>query len=230
MENNIKLKPRLLCAASMVKKGKRIADIGTDHAYLPIWLAQNNIIEHAIASDIRKGPYLSALENIKKYGVDSIVEARLGAGLETVSQGQADCIVICGMGGELMVEILRACPFVRELGMELVLQPMTHAEILRKYLYDSGFEITLEKAVYDSRHYYTVISAEYTGLKKDMGDAFYYMGLLDTSDPMAKKYLGTNLRHIKNRAGGLQLSGDAENANRLLAVCNAISLSIESEE
>ena len=171
-----KLKPRLLCAAEFVREGVNVADIGTDHAFLPIWLAKREKITYAIASDIRVGPYNSAIENIMNYGVEEFVEARLGNGLSTVFADEVDDIVICGMGGELIADILNDCPYIKNSKYHLVLQPMSRPEVLRKYLCENGFKINTEKCVYDSNHYYTVISASYTGELKAFDEHYFYIG------------------------------------------------------
>ena len=222
------LKPRLNCAANMVRERSRIADIGTDHAYLPIWLAKNGKIAHAIASDIRRGPYLSADNNIRTYGVSDIVEARLGAGLETVKENEVDDIIICGMGGELIAGILGDCPFIKDSNLRLILQPMSHPEIVRRFLCENGFELLCEQAVLDGGHYYTVMCAQYTAHNKQFDDAFYYIGLLTGKDNCEQGYLNNIYKHTYNRYKGCSLSGDTENAAVLEEVCKAIKEAIDN--
>ena len=108
----MQISERLRTVAGMVSPGCRLADVGTDHAYIPIYLMQNGVIPQAVAMDINQGPLLRATENIRRYGLTGRIETRLSDGLEKLQAGEADTILIAGMGGLLMVRILetgRAC-------------------------------------------------------------------------------------------------------------------------
>ena len=137
----LKLKPRLQMAADMVRTGSRLADIGTDHAYLPAALILGGRISSAIAADLRKGPLENAEATVRTYGIADRVQLRLSDGLKFVLPDEVDDIVIAGMGGILISEILSACPWIKDSSKRLVLQPQSHSEDVRKYLWDNGFEI-----------------------------------------------------------------------------------------
>lgn len=218
----VSLAPRLKCAADMIRKNCKMADIGTDHAYLPIWLAQRGIISHAVASDIRKGPYLSAKNNVNFYGVSDMVDVRLGGGLEPIEADEIDDIVICGMGGEMIVNILDSCPYISNKRYNLILQPMSRAEVLRRYLCEKGFSVLQEQAVYDSGRYYVVIRAAFTGVYEKKDDVFYYTGLLSPQDNCAKQYLLGIKKHVQNLLKGCMACGNTDGASSLKNIISAI--------
>ena len=126
-----------------------MADIGTDHAYIPIKLTQDNKIVKAIACDIKEGPLSIAKKNVDKYGFSDIIELRLGAGLEPLSKNEVESVVIAGMGGENIASILEAAPWTADGKHTLLLSPHTKAEELRNYLMEHGYEICREALVYD---------------------------------------------------------------------------------
>ena len=155
----IVLKNRLAAAASFVRRGSVIADVGTDHAWLPIYLLSKGIATRAVASDINEGPLCRARINIPK-ALKSKIELRLTDGLCGIEDFGADDILICGMGGELIARILADAPFTKNEKLRLILQPMTKAPYLREFLLREGFEITDEKLALDDR-IYQIICAEY---------------------------------------------------------------------
>ena len=150
---------RLSLCADMVRGGSRLADIGTDHGYLPIALCLSGAFPSALACDINPLPLRSAQENIAKYGLSDRIQTRLSDGLKAVRPDEADDIVIAGMGGELIRDILAAAPWVKDETKKLILQPMTHHEDLVMWLVENGFAITEQKAALDEGKYYTAFSA-----------------------------------------------------------------------
>ena len=160
MQTNIS--KRLNAAASFVREGSYIADIGTDHAYLPIYLAKTGKIRGGVASDINEGPYLCAKKNIAAEGLSRILTAYHTAGLDGIEVFDPTDIMICGMGGELIAKIISDAPWVKNESIRLVLQPMTHPEILRKFLLDEGFDIKDERIIHEDK-LYVVLCAEYVG-------------------------------------------------------------------
>ena len=205
----IKLDTRLKMAAEEVRQGKKVADIGTDHAYLPAYLIENNICPSAIAADIGKGP----LENAKKVVSTSPllserIQLRLSNGLEKISSDEADDIVIAGMGGILISEILTKAPWVKNENKRLILQPMSHAEDVRKYLCENGFVIIKEKASTDGKHNYIIIVAEFRNKENDKDEAFYYKGLIqyDTSE-VAQKYHNGRMKSLIRKRDALKNAG-----------------------
>lgn len=161
MANPTQLGARLSSAIGYIKQGERVADIGTDHAYLPIHLVQKGIASRVLATDINEGPLESARINLAEAGLTSSIDLLLTDGLCGVETWQPDRILIFGMGGELIARILSEAAWVKSSSVGLVLQPMSRASVLRKYLNENGFVITGETITFEDRFYQT-ISAEWT--------------------------------------------------------------------
>ena len=176
---------RLQAVAAFVRPGSRLADVGTDHALLPAALVAEGRCSHAIASDIRRGPVAAATRTVQEAGLTQEVEVRLGDGLSTVLPEEADDIVIAGMGGETIAAILEAAPWVQHPRYRLVLQPMTRAERLRRYLFETGFSIEQETVITDGRHCYTVLCVSYTGQRFVPEEALCYVGKIPLPGGMA---------------------------------------------
>lgn len=155
----IQLSKRLKTVASFVTKGKRVADVGTDHGYVPIYLVQSGHTPYAIAMDINKGPLGHAKENIAKYNLQNSIETRLSDGLYEYNKGDAQSIVIAGMGGNLMVQILSEAYDKWKDDTELVLSPHSEPELVRKYLAGQGMQIEDECMLIDDDKYYVVMRA-----------------------------------------------------------------------
>ena len=160
--NDFKISKRLCTAASFVRDGAVVADIGTDHAYLPIYLALNNKIKFAYASDINEGPIQRAEQNIKKYGLESMIKTRVIGGLDEIEKIAPTDIVICGMGGELIVKILEKSTYIRRKDVRLILQPMTHVKEVREYL-QNGFSTIAENVVLEDGKIYQILCLQYVG-------------------------------------------------------------------
>lgn len=199
------LKNRLYTVSTLVPFGARVADIGCDHGHLPIYLMREGISPFCIASDIKEKPLQSAKANIQKVGLN--IETRLGAGLSTVSEGEVDCIVVAGMGGEVIASILEAAPWVRDSKYTLVLQPMTSADALRRYLSENGFEIVCELACLEGGKVYTVIKAVYTGKLFIPDDLFLRIGKLRAENEANKKYIDKQLKIVEKLISDLRSSG-----------------------
>ena len=165
-----KISKRLEAAASFARRGARIADIGTDHAYLPIYLYTTGAVSGGVVSDINQGPVERAMANLRDYACDGIFAAQRADGLCGVLAFSVDDIFILGMGGELIARIIDDEPNVRDARYRFILQPMTHPEILREYLYSHGFAITDELLV-DEDKIYQIICAVYMG-KNEQADDF----------------------------------------------------------
>ena len=148
---------RLLCCASMVQPGSRVADIGTDHGYLGIYLLQSSAARHVIACDLRKDPLENARRNAKLFGVDGEMEFRLSDGLEKILPDEVDTVVMAGMGGDLIQKILSQCPWRKREGLQFILQPQSAGNVLRRWLCEDGFEIRREEPVQDGHFLYTVM-------------------------------------------------------------------------
>lgn len=148
---------RLLCCASMVQPGSRVADIGTDHGYLGIYLLQSGAARHVIACDLRKDPLENARRNAKLFGVDGEMKLRLSDGLEKILPDEVDTVVMAGMGGDLIQKILSQCPWRKREGLQFILQPQSAGNVLRRWLCEDGFEIRREEPVQDGHFLYTVM-------------------------------------------------------------------------
>ena len=143
----LKLTDRLLKIASLVDKDKKIADIGTDHGYIPVYLLNKNIINYAILGDINKGPLENAKKEVVRNNLLDKVDLRLGSGIEVLKPNEVDQIIIAGMGGVLINDILKANEPVAHSAEKLILQPMQSPEELRRFLYQNGYEIIDEYLV-----------------------------------------------------------------------------------
>lgn len=174
----ISLSPRLKCAADMVRKNRNTVDIGTDHAYLPVYLVQNGITGRVLACDIGEKPLENAKKTVSLCYLEDKISLRISDGLKNVNPCEAEEILICGMGGTLISEILSAAPFIKTPGVHLILQPMTHCEDVRLFLCKNGFSVTQEKCAADAGRLYCCISAEYTGRACLPDCGYHYFGSL----------------------------------------------------
>lgn len=192
------LNQRLIMAANLLENGKAVADIGTDHAFLPIYLIREDIAERVIACDIAEGPLLVAKTNLEKHRLADKIELRLADGLGGIAPFECDQITICGMGGETIAEIIEAAPWVRSPDVALVLQPMSCDDRLRIYLQKNGFCIEKERAVISQGRIYTVMRVRYTAETEPMGVEFPYIGrLLDTPDEAAITFVKRRLSSMR---------------------------------
>ncbi len=219
---------RLLLCADFVREGAKVADIGTDHAYLPVWLALNGKIASAVASDVRKGPLENAKSNIEKNGVSDKVKAVLSDGLDNISEEEANDIIMAGMGGELMIRLTDRTPWLKNSEKRLILQPMTRAEILRKYLCENGFEIMQEKACISLGKAYSVMLCCYDGIIRDCNDEFAYIGALgkDHSDE-AKRYIYVVNEKLKKKIKGF--SEGTQEYEKMLALIQKLTSYYKTE-
>ena len=186
----MKLSKRLQTIADFVKKGAVVADIGTDHAHIPIYLIKNNIISKAYACDINAGPLEKAKENINYYGVKNI-ELRLSNGLEKLKTDEADTVIIAGMGGELITDILEKGRRFFESKRKFILSPHTKIDEVRKFLLSNGFEITKEDMCIDEGKFYTVMEVKYTENKEMYSEAELLYGkyLIENKHPVLLRFL-----------------------------------------
>ena len=160
---------RLRTAAEFVRKGVTAADIGTDHAYLPAYLIMNDIASRVIACDLRSGPLENAKATVRDLNLSGRIEIRQSDGLNNISPDEADDIIICGMGGNLITDILSRAVWLKDIKYRLILQPQSHAYDLREFLFINGFNIINETGVRSEGRVYTVIAAEY---KPDFGCSY----------------------------------------------------------
>ncbi len=155
----MQLSERLKSIISMVTEGMICADVGTDHGYVPISLIKEKTSPHVIAMDVNKGPLLIAEKNIKDAGFSEYIELRLSDGLKALKPGEAECVIISGMGGVLIKRILSDTPDVLNSVKEMILSPQSDIHEVRKYIGGNGFKIADETMLIDEGKYYTIIKA-----------------------------------------------------------------------
>jgi len=152
----IKLSNRLKALAGYIDAGATVADIGTDHGFLPVYLAQTGLAREIIASDISAGSLKAALLTADRFSVTGKIKFIVTSGLDGISQTDADTIVIAGMGGETMLGILANAPWTRRSGVKLILQPQSKIDVLFRFLYDNEYKVRETRSVKDKGRYYTV--------------------------------------------------------------------------
>ncbi|MGN0687075.1 MAG: class I SAM-dependent methyltransferase [Oscillospiraceae bacterium] len=209
----ISLDNRLKTAAALCRSGGVICDVGTDHALLACYLAKNGAKE-VLASDINDGPLESARRTVQQYGCNNVRVIK-SDGLKQIDY--ADDVIICGMGGELIADIMLGCRFLSG-NTRFILQPMTKAEVLRRRLYAQGFEILEEHTAYDGERAYVIMLAAYTGECRETDEVFALVGKV--SDP---KYLRLAARKLMKNAAHMDKSESfAAQAARLRETADAI--------
>jgi len=207
-----------MAAAELCVGGGRIIDVGCDHGLLSIYLWQSGA-ERVIASDVRRGPLRRAAENIEKYGAEG-VQLALGDGLRDFGQEDCDTVVICGMGGELIINILSAAPWTNSGSHKLVLQPMTRGDVLRRWLAGNGYIFQEERLVRDSGRLYAVMSLLGGGLP---GHTHGLFSEKLTADPLFPEYV-SSLREKYARAmrGKHQAGQDAGYEESMLSILKEV--------
>lgn len=211
----MQLSKRLAAVTALVSPGNRMADIGTDHGYIPIYLLENNICPKAIAMDIRKGPLQRAQEHIREYGLEDRIETRLSDGTAALHIGEADTLVIAGMGGNVMIHILEDGYEVIKKMRECILQPQSDIGRIRCYLQKRGYQTVAEDMVLEEGKYYFIIKVipdadlDYNDITPDSGqkvmqdadnEIYYLFGklLLEQRHPVLKQFLDKKLDKICN--------------------------------
>lgn len=209
----MRLSERLELVISLVRPVESAADVGTDHGYVPVELVRRGIVRRALAMDVRRGPLLKAEENIVTAGLEEKIEARLSDGLDKLSPGEADSVIIAGMGGELMIHILEQGNHMWDFVNQWILSPHSDLYKVRRWLIRHRFPIGKEEMVFDEGKYYTVLDigkreagsfdadkaakagtgsvsghmSEY-GMEDEAG-LFYGRYLIDTKNPVLLDYL-----------------------------------------
>jgi len=158
MSVSVNLGPRLQCVASYVPKNSLLGDIGTDHAYLPIYLWENGVLRHAVAVDVHEGPFLSARSSIQSRRLESVIDVRFGDGLKPVHPGEVDTLTLAGMGGNTMLEIFAARPEVMAQVQTLILQPQGAEGKVRLTLLQAGWKLKEEQLVEEEGRIYVVMN------------------------------------------------------------------------
>lgn len=206
----MELSPRLRMVAGLVPHGARFADIGTDHAYLPVWLIMNGIIDTAIAADLRKGPLERAKETADKYSLSDKMDFRLCDGLTGIAEGEADTIVIAGMGGETIAHILSCAPWTQKDGVTLILQPMSSQSDLRRWLAGNGYVIENEYISREEKNLYTIMCVK-GGIAPNMTAAEVWAGR-QNKDPLRGEYLSHLTAKVERALAGQRTASSQDEA------------------
>ena len=197
----MKLTNRLLKIASLVSENKRVADIGTDHGYIPVYLLNKGIIDFAILADVNKGPLENARSEVKINKLEDKVDLRLGSGIEVLKKGEVDEVIIAGMGGILISELLEANKEVAHSLDKLILQPMQAQEELRKYLLNNGYEILNECLEKEDFRLYEIMEVRYTGENTVVEDDIYYevgKKLIENKDQLLEEFIDNKIKKYNN--------------------------------
>lgn len=209
---SLKLTPRLYAIAARIPPGAKLADIGTDHGHLPLYLLKIGHLQRAIASDLRPGPLNHARRNAFDYGLSDRISFRLASGLDAISPDECDVISIAGMGGETIIEILQAAPWTADGKHILFLQPMTMLPQLRQWLWENGYHIDEEIVCQEGYRYYLVWSVigGAQRIKKTLADCYLSLALM--RDTQAKAYLKTLYIREKRVLDGMQQGKEIKKA------------------
>lgn len=208
-----------------------VADVGTDHGYVPIWLCEQGRLTKGIACDIHKSPLNRAAENIAAAGFSSIIKTRFGDGLTHVEIGEVESAVISGMGGMLTIDILQNSPRVVKSLKELVLSPQLDLPKVRRYLHSIGFLIAEEHMIYEDKKYYTVLRAV-PGSEKYGTDTEYIYGrcLLKQRDAVFCEYLKKEIVRLEALGQRLQRSESKQAKERLTGIIKEQKVLLEVEK
>ncbi|WP_025028191.1 tRNA (adenine(22)-N(1))-methyltransferase [Caldalkalibacillus mannanilyticus] len=222
--NEHQLSKRLAEVASLVPAGSRLADIGTDHAYLPVHLLIQGKICTAVAGEINEGPYQSAVNQVEKLGLKGVVDVRKGNGLEVIRDGEVDVIAIAGMGGALICQILEEGIEKLSKVKRLILQPNMAEHLIRQWLIDHHWELKEEKVIEEDHKIYEILMAEPGDPEKP------YLGL----DEMERKkaiLLGPFLLQEKSKVFKKKWSAEIEKKKKiLLSLQNAEDKGVREQE
>lgn len=209
-EGNMELSPRLEKITTLIPKGSTLADIGTDHAYIPVYCAKNKITKSALAMDLNEGPLSRADINIKKYGFEEKIRTRLSDGLSNLLPGEADVIVIAGMGGLLIRDIIEKGKTVIDDNTILILQPMIAPVELRQFLYSSGFNIEDEYVVREEDKFYNIFKVKKGNFSPSDSDLYIGKNLSKNSPDEIDAYLDYKIRVCKKIVDGMKKSDNPD--------------------
>jgi len=212
------LKGRLKLIYDMIPPCDILSDIGTDHALIPAFALLNGRCKKAIACDIKPGPLERAEITRRKYKLTDSMELRLGSGLEPVREEEADVIVMAGMGGALITQLILESIDIAKKANCIILQPMTNRELIRPFLWENGFEIIDEGLECEGGKIYLVISARYTGIRevnKDRISELIGDVLIQKKDPLLKDWIIEHIRKQKKAVNGLKSAKSAYDSEKI---------------
>ena len=222
---------RLKLVASMVSDNYSVADIGTDHGYIPIYLVIERGFSRTLAMDINEGPLLRAVENIEKYGVGDYVETRLSDGLDGLSENEAESIIIAGMGGILINRILAEGIKIVKSTKELILSPHSDIPLVRSFLCNNNLNIVDENVVFEDNKYYFVFKVINGNMEfEDELDAVYGHILFDKKSPVFRDYLMKELEKREDILGRMSISSNAVRKEELIKETELIKRGLDKFE
>lgn len=212
----MKLTSRLQTIADMVPEGGIVGDVGTDHGYVPISLIESGRCEKAVASDINEGPTENARQAVREAGLEAQIDVRLGGGLTPYAIGEVDTVIIAGMGGLLIRDILMERPDMTKSVKRFVLQPMVAQDELRAWLDENGFRIVDERLAQEAHRMYEILLVE-AGEMNITDPIMYELGvkLIKKDDPLSKVFLDKKIKKIKEIITGLEASRNESAKGRL---------------
>lgn len=210
----VPMNARLLACAQMVPRGAVVADVGTDHGYLGIYLLREGIASRVLASDIREKPLERARENSRRFGVSDRMRFFCTPGLRDLPR-EFDTLVCAGMGADTMISILREAPWLKGTSCRLILQCQSSANDLRRWLWQSGWRIVRELLVEDGRFLYTVLEARFGGaVPLTPGQEYLPPELLAAGSPLLRPYLTRCIRGLERTVAGIRQSQEPEDQER----------------
>lgn len=218
----MELSPRLNKIAESIRGYESVADIGSDHAYLPIYLIKEGIVKKAVASDINKGPVETAKKKMRQHGIEAGIDVRRGNGLEVISPGETDVIVIAGMGGILIREILERDGKVAESAKLLVIQPMRDSDKVRKWLFEKGFGIIDEELIKEEDRIYEIIWAK-PGYESRKTEREMLVGdlIVEKKHPLAAEFIDKKVKELEKVVSDLA-DKDTENSRKRTEECKRL--------
>lgn len=202
----MRLSSRLAMVAELVREGVTVADVGTDHAYLPAFLVSSGKCPAAIGSDVRDGPLMNAAATLAVYHVTDTVRLLESDGLDAYAPDDADDFVFAGMGGTLIVELLERMSWICDREKRFIFQPMSHGELVRAFLLQNGFRILDERACFDECRPYVAFSAAWEPeYRPRYRKSYIWMGELPNHlNEAASYYLTKQYVYLKQRADALE--------------------------
>ena len=210
---------RLQSAIAYIKRGGRVADVGTDHAYLPIYLVAEGLVDSAVAADINLGPILSARANIEAAGFAERIEAIQTDGLHGLEAKSVDDILIFGMGGELIIKILQEAPWVKNEAIGLILQPMSRISLLRRWLNENGFSI-LGETLTDDKKFYQTIYARFDGHGENYTEEELLLGRrnIESNPPLFAAFVAHEISVHQKILAGKQRSMECDASDEIRVI------------